>query len=56
MGSNLPPDYEEENWYHEPEDDDWVICPVCDGLGCDNWDEEELCWRCMGEGEILHLP
>lgn len=55
MTSNLPDDYDEQIWYHEPEDDDWVICPVCDGLGTDNWDEEQLCERCMGQGEILRF-
>jgi hypothetical protein len=60
MISNSPDDYDEQNWYTdggawyaEPEDDEWMICPVCDGLGTDNWDEEKLCQRCMGQGEVL---
>jgi hypothetical protein len=55
MTSNIPADYNEQDWYHEPEDDEYMICPTCDGLGTDNWDDEKLCWRCMGEGEILVL-
>jgi DnaJ-class molecular chaperone len=52
MTSNSPEVSSDENWYHAPEDDTMRVCPQCDGLGCDNWDEEKFCERCMGEGEI----
>lgn len=33
-------------------DDEWDMCSVCDGLGTDKWDDDDLCWSCMGEGMV----
>lgn len=56
MTSNSPelpdqPNYRLDPWVEEY-DETMMLCPTCDGLGCDNWDDEELCWRCYGEGMI----
>lgn len=56
QSSNSPEASDELEYYDDDYlfvvDEGWQICPVCDGLGCDNWDDQKICMKCMGEGEL----